>query len=84
MGSEEVLQKYKDLRDIIAILGMDELSQEDSSQVARARKTIKCADEVLQEIEAAIDAGRAKEIKIDEVIEKVAREDPPCLEPTLY
>ena len=33
-----VLQKYKDLQDIIAILGMDELSDEDKSTVARARK----------------------------------------------
>ena len=35
---QEVLQKYKDLQDIIAILGMDELSEEDKSTVARARK----------------------------------------------
>jgi F-type H+-transporting ATPase subunit beta len=33
-----VLQKYKDLQDIIAILGMDELSEEDKLVVARARK----------------------------------------------
>ena len=33
-----VLQKYKDLQDIIAILGMDELSEEDKQVVARARK----------------------------------------------
>ena len=35
---QEVLQRYKDLQDIIAILGMDELSEEDKSVVARARK----------------------------------------------
>jgi F-type H+-transporting ATPase subunit beta len=35
---QEVLQKYKDLQDIIAILGMDELSDEDKLTVARARK----------------------------------------------
>jgi len=35
---QEVLQRYKDLQDIIAILGMDELSQEDKLSVARARK----------------------------------------------
>ena len=34
----EVLQKYKDLQDIIAILGMDELSEEDKLTVNRARK----------------------------------------------
>ena len=35
---KEILQKYKDLQDIIAILGMDELSDEDKLTVARARK----------------------------------------------
>ena len=35
---QSVLQKYKDLQDIIAILGMDELSDEDKFTVARARK----------------------------------------------
>ncbi len=35
---QKVLQKYKDLQDIIAILGMDELSEEDKITVARARK----------------------------------------------
>ena len=34
----QVLQKYKDLQDIIAILGMDELSDEDKKTVARARR----------------------------------------------
>ncbi len=35
---QEVLQRYKDLQDIIAILGMDELSEDDRLTVARARK----------------------------------------------
>src|SRR3546814_3170733 len=35
---QETLQKYKSLQDIIAILGMDELSEEDKLTVARARK----------------------------------------------
>jgi len=35
---QEILQRYKDLQDIIAILGMDELSEEDRLTVARARK----------------------------------------------
>ncbi len=35
---QRILQKYKDLQDIIAILGMDELSEEDKIVVARARK----------------------------------------------
>ncbi|WP_028258249.1 F0F1 ATP synthase subunit beta [Veillonella montpellierensis] len=37
-GVQEVLQKYRDLQDIIAILGMEELSEEDKLTVARARK----------------------------------------------
>jgi F-type H+-transporting ATPase subunit beta len=37
-GVQEVLQRYKDLQDIIAILGMDELSDEDKLVVSRARK----------------------------------------------
>ncbi|NLM98569.1 MAG: F0F1 ATP synthase subunit beta, partial [Campylobacteraceae bacterium] len=37
-GVQAVLQKYKDLQDIIAILGMDELSEEDKVVVDRARK----------------------------------------------
>ena len=35
---QEILQRYKALQDIIAILGMDELSEEDKLAVARARK----------------------------------------------
>ena len=37
-GVQETLQKYKELQDIIAILGMDELSEDDKLVVARARK----------------------------------------------
>jgi F-type H+-transporting ATPase subunit beta len=38
MSVKKILQKYKDLQDIIAILGMDELSDEDKITVSRARK----------------------------------------------
>ena len=37
-GVQNVLQRYKELKDIIAILGMDELSEEDKQTVGRARK----------------------------------------------
>ena len=37
-GVKEILQRYKDLQDIIAILGMEELSDEDRKTVARARR----------------------------------------------
>jgi F-type H+-transporting ATPase subunit beta len=40
-GVQQTLQKYKDLQDIIAILGMDELSEDDRLTVARARKVEK-------------------------------------------
>ena len=40
-GVQTVLQRYKELKDIIAILGMDELSEEDKQVVSRARK-IQC------------------------------------------
>jgi F-type H+/Na+-transporting ATPase subunit beta len=38
IGVQQVLQRYKDLQDIIAILGIDELSEEDKVTVSRARK----------------------------------------------
>ena len=37
-GVQKILQRYKELQDIIAILGMDELSEDDKLTVARARK----------------------------------------------
>ena len=37
-GVQKVLQRYKELQDIIAILGMEELSEEDKLTVTRARK----------------------------------------------
>jgi len=40
-GVQNILQKYKDLQDIIAILGMDELSEDDKVIVSRARKVQK-------------------------------------------
>ena len=38
MACSRYLQRYKELKDIIAILGMDELSEEDKQTVSRARK----------------------------------------------
>ncbi|EQD56192.1 F0F1 ATP synthase subunit beta, partial [mine drainage metagenome] len=37
-GVQKILQKFKDLQDIIAILGMDELSEDDKRIVSRARR----------------------------------------------
>ena len=41
-GVQKVLQRYKDLQDIIAILGVDELSDEDKRLVSRARRLVHC------------------------------------------
>jgi F-type H+-transporting ATPase subunit beta len=54
---QEVLQRYKDLQDIIAILGMDELSEEDKRVVARARKIQKFLSQPFNVAEAF--TGRA-------------------------
>jgi len=52
VGIQKVLQRYKDLRDIIAILGVDELSAEDKLIVARARKIQKFLSQPLFVAEA--------------------------------
>ena len=49
---QEVLQRYKDLQDIIAILGMDELSEEDKLVVSRARKVQKFLSQPMNVAEA--------------------------------
>jgi F-type H+-transporting ATPase subunit beta len=54
---QEVLQRYKDLQDIIAILGMDELSEEDKLTVSRARKIQKFLSQPFNVAEAF--TGRA-------------------------
>jgi F-type H+-transporting ATPase subunit beta len=54
---QEVLQRYKDLQDIIAILGMDELSEDDKLIVARARKVQKFLSQPFNVAEAF--TGRA-------------------------
>lgn len=51
-GVQSVLQRYKDLQDIIAILGMDELSDEDKLTVARARKIQKFLSQPFSSAEA--------------------------------
>ena len=51
-GVQEVLQRYKELQDIIAILGMDELSEEDKLIVSRARKIQKFLSQPLFVAEA--------------------------------
>ena len=47
---QEILQKYKELQDIIAILGMDELSEEDKMVVSRARKVQRFLSQDLKDV----------------------------------
>jgi F-type H+-transporting ATPase subunit beta len=64
---QEVLQRYKDLQDIIAILGMDELSDEDKLTVERARKIQKFLSQPFHVAEAF--TGRAgKYVSIKDTI----------------
>ena len=66
-GVQKILQDYKSLQDIIAILGMDELSEEDKLTVARARKIQRFLSQPFQVAE--IFAGHAgKLVPIAETI----------------
>ncbi|WP_022663241.1 F0F1 ATP synthase subunit beta [Paucidesulfovibrio longus] len=64
---QQVLQKYKELQDIIAILGMDELSDEDKLIVSRARKTQRFLSQPFHVAEAF--TGRpGKYVKLEDTI----------------
>ena len=63
----EILQKYKDLQDIIAILGMDELSEEDKETVNRARKIQKFLSQPFFVAEQ-FSGIKGKYVKIDDTI----------------
>lgn len=64
----KILQRYKDLQDIIAILGMEELSEEDKTTVSRARKIQKFLTQPMFVAEPF--TGRAgKYVKINETVE---------------
>jgi F-type H+-transporting ATPase subunit beta len=64
---QQILQKYKDLQDIIAILGMDELSADDKLTVARARKIQKFLSQPFHVAE--VFTGRSgKYVKIDDTV----------------
>ncbi|MEL0661063.1 F0F1 ATP synthase subunit beta, partial [Psychromonas arctica] len=63
-GVEGMLQRYKELKDIIAILGMDELSEEDMQIVSRARKVEKFLTQPYQVAEVFTgDAGIYVQLK---------------------
>lgn len=66
-GIQRVLQRYKDLQDIIAILGIDELSDEDKQTVTRARKIQRFLSQPM--FVAEIFTGQAgKYVKIEETV----------------
>jgi F-type H+-transporting ATPase subunit beta len=69
---QRILQRYKELQDIIAILGMDELSEEDKRLVARARRVQRFLSQPFQVAEAF--TGRAgKYVKLQDTVESFER-----------
>jgi len=66
-GVQRVLQRYKDLQDIIAILGMEELSEEDKLTVSRARKIQKFLSQPMFVAEA-FTAKKGKYVPLKETI----------------
>jgi len=66
-GVQAVLQRYKDLQDIIAILGMDELSEDDKLTVARARKIQKFLSQPFNVAEA-FTGTKGKYVKLSDTV----------------
>jgi F-type H+-transporting ATPase subunit beta len=67
-GVQRVLQRYKDLQDIIAILGMEELTEEDKLTVSRARKVQKYLSQPFFVAEQFTGAA-GKYVKLEDTIE---------------
>ncbi|MCX5666437.1 MAG: F0F1 ATP synthase subunit beta [Candidatus Omnitrophica bacterium] len=70
LGAQKVLQRYKDLRDIISILGIDELSGDDKLIVARARKLQRFFSQPFFVAEA-FTGMKGKYVKIEDTIKGV-------------
>src|SRR6266852_1124898 len=66
-GVQAILQRYKDLQDIIAILGMDELSEDDKLTVARARKIQKFLSQPFNVAEACT-GTKGKYVKLADTV----------------
>ena len=64
---KQILQRYKDLQDIIAILGVDELSDEDKATVARARKIQKFLSQPFNVAEA-FTGRKGKYVKVADTV----------------
>jgi F-type H+/Na+-transporting ATPase subunit beta len=72
LETQRILQRYKDLQDIIAILGMDELSEEDKLTVARARRVQRFLSQPFHVAEAF--TGRpGRYVKLAETVESFER-----------
>jgi F-type H+-transporting ATPase subunit beta len=69
---QQVLQRYKALQDIIAILGMDELSEEDKQIVGRARRLQRLLSQPFHVAEQ-FTGFAGKYVKLDETIESFER-----------
>jgi len=69
---QEILQRYKDLQDIIAILGMDELSEEDKVIVGRARRIQRFLSQPFHVAEA-FTGTPGRYVKLDDTIESFER-----------
>ncbi len=69
---QEILQRYKELQDIIAILGMDELSEEDKIIVARARRLQRFLSQPFHVAEQFTGIP-GKYVKLDDTIEAFER-----------
>ena len=73
LGVQRLLQRYKDLQDIIAILGMDELSPEDKTAVLRARKIQRFLSQPFTV--AAVFSGReGKQVPVAETVRGLQRD----------
>jgi F-type H+-transporting ATPase subunit beta len=70
--TQRILQRYKDLQDIIAILGMDELSEDDKMIVGRARRVQKFLSQPFHVAEAFTGIP-GKYVKLEDTIESFAR-----------
>ena len=69
---QQILQRYKDLQDIIAILGMDELSEDDKQIVARARRVQRFLSQPFHVAEV-FTGLTGRYVKLDETIESFER-----------
>ena len=73
--TQRILQRYKDLQDIIAILGMDELSEEDKLVVARARRVQRFLSQPLHVAEA-FTGMPGRYVKLEDTVESAGMAAP--------